>query len=293
MSAPGPGGGPAPPPSAASSGGGEGNDGGGNGGSNAGGARPKGRRGPSRLRRAAFWTGLPALFYALSLSVLSDSLFLLAIPGLIGLTAVGSAGALMALYARLRGKVPYATDGSDREGAVRHHRSVLRVRFAVLVCACLAAAATVPLTKSDYAVPLAPLSIITLLVGTRYWFEQVRSVGIASRVLDVYEYEFRAPVEKLNLRSAGKRSLRLGGGSEESPRMSAHQPLGAWWPEGVEDGVWFAGDDVFGGVVLVPGSGELIVVQPLNWDELDSERNRTGDGRRDRARRAGVDRRRI
>lgn len=284
MSASAPGGDPSPTPPAGSGGVGDV-------------PRPAGRKGPSPLRRAVFWTGSLAVFYGLSLSVLDDSLFLLAIPGLIGLVTMGSTGVLLSLYAPLRGEIPYATDGTDRQGAVRHHRSVLRGRFGILVVACLAVAATLPVTKSDYVVPLAPLSVLSLLVGTRFWFEQVRSVGVASRVLEVYGYEFRAPVEKLNLRTAGKRSLRLGGrpggGGEESPRMAAHQPLGALWPEDIADGVWFAGDDVFGGVVLVPGSGELMVLQPLNWDELAGRRDRAGADRIGRANRAGLDRRRV
>lgn len=255
--------------------------------------RPAKLRGPSPLRRAAFWTGAFALFYGLSLSVLSDSLFLLAIPGLIGLAALGSTGALLALHAPLRGQIPYATDGTNSQGAVEHHRSVLRKRLGILVFACLAAAATVPVTKSDYAIPLAPLSILALFVGTRFWFEQARAVRLASRALDVYGFEFRAPVEKLNLRSSGKRSLRLGGPGGESPKMSAYQPLGQMWPRDIADGVWFAGDDVFGGVVLVPGSGELMIAQPLNWDELAGERNRAGAERQERAGRAGFDRRRT
>lgn len=256
--------------------------------------RPAKLRGPSPLRRVAFWTVAFAVFYGLSLCVLSDSLFLLAIPGLIGLAALGSTGALLALYSPLRADVPYATDGTNPQGVVEHHRSVLRKRFGILVLVCVAAAATVPVTKSDYVIPLAPLSILALFVGTRFWFEQLRSVRLASQALDVYGFEFRAPVEKLNLRSSGKRSLRLGGGSGgESPKMSAHQPLGQMWPRDIADGVWFAGDDIFGGVVLVPGSGELMVAQPLNWDEFAAERNRAGAERLERANRAGFDQRRV
>lgn len=255
--------------------------------------RPAKLRGQARLRRVAFWTLAFALFYGLALCVLTDSLFLLAVPGLIGLAGLGATGTLLALYAPLRGAVPYATDGTNSRGAVEHHRSVLWKRYATLVPACLAVAATVPVTKSDYAVPLAPIAVLTLLVGTRYWFEQYRSVRIAARVVDAYDFTFRAPVEKLSLRGSGKRSLRMGSADAASPKMAAHQPLGKQWPERIEDGVWFAGDDVFGGVVLVPGSGELMLAQPLNWDELAGERNRAGAERMERAQRAGLDRRRV
>ncbi|SCK33014.1 hypothetical protein [Streptomyces sp. WMMB 322] len=255
--------------------------------------RPAKPRGPSPLRRVAFWTGAFAVFYGLALCVLTDSLFLLAIPGLIGLAALGSTGALLALYAPVRGRVPYATDGTNAQGAVEYHRSVLGKRYGILVLLCLAAAASVPVTKSDYVIPLAPMAILVLFLGTRFWFEQSRSVRLAARVADVYGFEFRAPVEKLNIRASGKRSLRLGRPDEGSPKMSAHQPLGKLWPENIEAGVWFAGDDVFGGVALVPGSGELMIAQPLHWDELAGERSRAGAERTQKAQRAGLDRRRV
>ena len=253
---------------------------------------PKKPTGPSPWR-LPLWLLAFAGLYGLSLTVLVDSLFLLAVPGLIGLVALGSTTVLSALYRPLGADVPYATDGTDHRGVLHHHRSVLRKRYGTLVSVCIAAAALVPVTKSDYSVPLAPFAVVCLLVGTRFWFEQLRSVRLSAGVLDVYTFEFRAPVQTLDLRAAGKRSLRLGGEGEEFPKMSAHQPLGQKWPEDIADGVWFAGDDVFGGVLMVPGSGELMCVQPLAWDELAGERSRAGAERIEKAKRAGLGRRSV
>lgn len=263
-------------------------------------------RQPSRLRSVGLWGLSFAACYGLALLVLTDSLVVLAVPGLIGCMALTAFGVLWLLYEPLGGDVPYATDGSDRRGVVRHHRAVLLRRCAVILCVVAALVATVFGTQSDYAVICAPIAVIGFFVAAGYCGEQVRTLVHAARVLDEYEFTFRAPVEKLHLRAAGKRSLRLGGedgdegaaatgdgGDGRSPKLAAHQPLGKLWPENIEDGVWFAGDEIFGGVVMVPGSGELLRVQPLQWDELAGERSRAGADRLARAERAGLTKRSV
>lgn len=253
-------------------------------------SRPAMDKSPSRVRRMGLWVSAAAVCYGLTLAVLTDSFVIVAIPGLIGLVTLGSMAGLWLMYRPLGdSSPPYATDGSDHRGAVQHHRSVLLKRYATLVIVCIALAASLPVTKSDYLIPLAPLAVMSLLMGTRYWLEQVRWIRRSSRVLDVYGFTFRAPVQTLNLRSAGKRSLRLGRDGDECPKMSGHQPLGNRWPKDIAEGVWFAGDDVFGGVLLVPGSGELMCIQPLNWDELAGERSRAGAERLEKAKHAGLD----
>jgi hypothetical protein len=250
---------------------------------------------PSRTLTAAKWALAFTAAYGLSLLVLTDSLVFLAVPGLIALLALTATAVLLLLYEPFRGQVPYATDGSDRRGPVRHHRTVLLRRYVMLLCVVAVLVALVIGTQSDYAVMCAPVALVTFLLGTFFCGEQMRSVRIAARVLEAYEFTFRAPVEKLNLRGSGKRSLRLGGGggAGRNPELAAHQPLGKLWPKGIEDGVWFAGDEIFGGVVLVPGSGELMRVQPLKWDELAAERSRAGAERLERATRAGLTRRSL
>ncbi|MFE3034074.1 hypothetical protein ACFXKY_20860 [Streptomyces canus] len=57
------------------------------------------------------------------------------------------------------------------------------------------------------------------------------------------------------------------------------------WPEGAEDGVWFAGDLPFGGVIVVPGSDTLLVVRPKDWDKFAPEREQADPARTERAQR--------
>lgn len=113
-----------------------------------------------------------------------------------------------------------------------------------------------------------------------------------SRILRAYPSAYRSPVKKLNLRQNGRRFLTLGeGGSKPSPVMSGRDPLfGKQWPKEIAEGVWFAGDDAFGGAVLVPGSGELMCMQPRDWGALQKERASADPERISRAKRAGLKR---
>jgi hypothetical protein len=76
-----------------------------------------------------------------------------------------------------------------------------------------------------------------------------------------------------------------------SPLMEAVEGLGRQRrPEGVEDGVWVAGDLPFGGVVIVPSNGSYLLIRPAKWEKLASEREQAGPDRIARAQRAGLGR---
>lgn len=113
-----------------------------------------------------------------------------------------------------------------------------------------------------------------------------------ARIMSVYTPVFRSPVKKLNLHQNGRRFLSMGeGGVNPSPPMSARDPLfGKQWPKGIADGVWFAGDDAFGGAIIVPMSGELMCMQPRDWAALESKRAAADTERVARAKRAGLKR---
>ncbi|OEV11009.1 hypothetical protein AN218_14935 [Streptomyces nanshensis] len=187
----------------------------------------------------------------------------------------------------------YATDGSDCRGAVRHHRLVVVRRFVVLVLVAGSLGAVPLSTEISYFFPLIVVGMLGLVSGAIVLVQQLSWLRHCSRALKAYDVEFRTPVEKLGRQSSGKRVLRLGEGEQASPKMSARQPLGLDWPESISDGVWFAGDDVFGGALLVPGSGELLLVQPQDWAALRGERGQIEAERQQRAERAGFDRQLI
>jgi hypothetical protein len=62
------------------------------------------------------------------------------------------------------------------------------------------------------------------------------------------------------------------------------------WPADISQGIWFAGDDPFGGAALVPGTGELLFMQPRIRELTAEQRENAGPERIRRARRAGIKR---
>jgi len=253
---------------------------------------PEAGGGRGVLRRAVFLGGGLAVSYGLVLTVLSDTFFWFAIPGMLGLAIVVLLGTQMLLFRPFGGTVPFATDGTDRRGPVKYHYRVLVLRY-LLVAVPAIALVVLPLVLGvRYLGPFIAVGLLALLLGTKFWLPQLGWTWKCSRVLKVYDFEFRAPVRKSNLHAKGRRSLTLGAGG--SARMAAREPLHSGrWPEKIADGVWFAGDDVFGGVLLVPGTGELMVVQPADWIVHEKARRQAGAERREKAERAGLTRKSV
>jgi hypothetical protein len=230
--------------------------------------------------------------YGLVLIGAGGSFLLLAIPGIVGLAVVESVAVQAVLRRPSRGAAaPYPTDGTDHRGAVKYLYTALAKRYAGLVLVSLALMAVPLVTTSTRLIPLMGVGLLGVMSATVFWFDQLRWVRQCSRVLNVYEFEVCERVEKVELRSSGRRFLVLGSGDRVSPEMSAREPMGhPKWPERIAEGVWFAGDDVFGGVLLVPGTGELMCMQPVDWDELEEWRTEAGAERLAKAKRAGLDR---
>ncbi|NLU76545.1 hypothetical protein HCC61_28640 [Streptomyces sp. HNM0575] len=245
-----------------------------------------------RRRLAILATSTWLVSYALTLAIFSDSLFILGIPGIIGLVTATVMTAVGWMYKSVNA-VPYATDCTDPRGALRYHRLVVTRRFVLLVLVAGALGAVPLITEISYFFPLIVVGMMSLVVAAIVLVQQLTWLRHCSRALKTYDAEFRTPVEKLGRQSGGKRILRLSEGEQASPKMSARQPLGLEWPEAIHDGVWFAGDDMFGGALLVPGSGELVLVQPLEWAALSAQRGRVEAARQQAAEHAGFHRKLI
>ncbi|MGP3999765.1 hypothetical protein [Streptomyces sp. 8N706] len=72
-----------------------------------------------------------------------------------------------------------------------------------------------------------------------------------------------------------------------APLLRAAKAVGGRrWPKGTEGGVWVAGDVPFGGVIVVPGTNEMLFFQPARWEKLAPEREQAGAERIERAKRA-------
>ena len=79
-------------------------------------------------------------------------------------------------------------------------------------------------------------------------------------------------------------------------RMNPIPRRGPWrnpWPEGIDNGVYVAGDLPFGAVGYVPSSGTFFFMQPDDWDRTAHDRKLATPLRATRAQAAGLTRRII
>ncbi|EST23176.1 hypothetical protein N566_26030 [Streptomycetaceae bacterium MP113-05] len=246
---------------------------------------------PSALRRVVFRGSLFAACYGLTLCVLLENWFLLAIPGLIGMVTIGGLVAVAITTHRASVEVPFATDGSDSRGPLAHHRSAVLKSYPLVLALVAVLVGLVVLVKSDYLIPLAPMAAAGFIMGTRSWLGQLLTLNQCARVLKVYRFTHRTPVKVLHRARGGKQLFRLGSGEHESPRLIGSQVGGEKdWGKRVGDEVWFAGDELFGGVLLVPGSGELVAVQPSDLPAVGPQRAAAAPDRQELAKKAGIGR---
>ncbi|MDI3405456.1 hypothetical protein [Streptomyces cavernicola] len=121
-----------------------------------------------------------------------------------------------------------------------------------------------------------------------------RRLALCERVLRNYPLEYRTRVEKrgsewrlLGTVYTVKLSTRGQSGAREMRAVNAS--VVRRWPAGAENGgAWFAGDPAFGGVMVVPGTDDMLFLQPAEWEKYESERAAADPARRDLAERAGI-----
>lgn len=78
--------------------------------------------------------------------------------------------------------------------------------------------------------------------------------------------------------------------SGETLQVIAVEPQGlSRWPKAAEDSVLIAGDLPFGGVVAVPGTNELFLMQPSDWHGTTPKRTGASPARTARAKEAGIE----
>lgn len=229
--------------------------------------------------------------YGLMLTLLNDVFFFLAIPGMFGLL-IAAFGIALAVMRNpfVASEVPYPVDGTERSAVVKYHRAVVAKRYAVLVLVSVALALVPLVAPVSVLYPLIGVGLALAAAATHCLIDQLRWIQLCSRALQAYTFEFRAPVQTLTLKGGGTRTLRVGGEGSAFPKMSARATVGhEQWPTGIEDGVWFAGDDAFGGMVLAPSTGELMCMQPLDWQAFADERAQASTDRLAKAKQAGMD----
>ncbi|EIE98505.1 hypothetical protein [Saccharomonospora glauca] len=244
----------------------------------------KPRRRLSR-KRAAIWAGSTLACYATTLCLLSDVLFPLAIPGIIGLLVIAILGVIRFLHARPR---PYEV--RDVRHALRRHRLVVWRRFGGLLVLAVALCALPPLLDVTALYPLLAVGVVLPECGLAFFGQQLWLLRRCSKVLSVYEPRPHVPITILSGLKYGQVSLRLGEESRRLPRMAAqgvaHFDI---HDSDIAGEGWYAGDDELGGV-LVPATGDLLLLVPLDGKERARHRSRADSERKAKERRAGLDR---
>ncbi len=192
-------------------------------------------------------------------------------------------------------QAPYATDGTDFKGALGYYYRSALTRFAKLGLPSAALFVQMfawPMDSRGYALPFAIAGMFGLLIAFFLAYGRLFLTWRCARVFRTYPLEFRAPVEKVKLERPLRLHMRLGDKAGQPPvTLLAKDPLGqSRWPDGIANGVWFAGDEPFGGAAIVPGSGELLFMQPTEWALSAKERDSAGEDRVGRAKRAGIKR---
>lgn len=186
---------------------------------------------------------------------------------------------------------PYVTDGTDFRGALEYHYGIALRRFAKFGIPCAVIFVQMYLWPMEYRGFLLPVAIIGFLgfmFTSILFYARMSMIWNCSRVFRTYPLEFRGPLEQGRLENR-KQYLRFGQQAGQLVTMLPKDPLQrSGWPKRAVDGVWFAGDDPFGGAAIVPGTGELLFMQPSEWHQTAEGRENAGGDRITQAKRAGI-----
>ncbi|GAA2511607.1 hypothetical protein [Streptomyces longisporus] len=138
--------------------------------------------------------------------------------------------------------------------------------------------------------PAAVLVLIFLVLRLRHGSR----FKVCEKVLHTYPLEYRTRVSKKDTEwkyLGDVHTVRLSvRGQHGAPSLRAinASTVRRWPKEAEEGGAWFAGDLAFGGVMIVPGSNDMLFVQPADWEKYKQERAQADPQRRALAERAGI-----
>ncbi|MFJ9178776.1 hypothetical protein [Streptomyces sp. NPDC102360] len=180
-----------------------------------------------------------------------------------------------------------------REAARRHYQFAVK-RFALYAPVYVALWGLFMVSHTALLIPVGLVGILGAVYCLQMLARRAGCTWLCSRAFRAYAAEFVPSVKKVRQEGGGVLFLLLG--QERNPMwtMRAHKARReGGWPKDIEAGVWFAGDRLFGGAAFVPGSGELLIMQPNGWKLWAPERKSAGAERIARARRAGIRRLRI
>ncbi|MCT9079477.1 hypothetical protein [Streptomyces fulvoviolaceus] len=143
-----------------------------------------------------------------------------------------------------------------------------------------------------FCIPVGLFVLIFLVLRLRHGAR----LGVCEKVLHTYPLEYRTRVSKKGSEwkyLGDVHTVRLSvRGQHGAPSLRAvnASTVRRWPKEAEEGGAWFAGDQAFGGVLIVPGSNDMLFVQPADWEKYEQERDQADPQRRALAEQAGISR---
>ncbi|MFH0522280.1 hypothetical protein ACHBTE_34615 [Streptomyces sp. M41] len=185
--------------------------------------------------------------------------------------------------------------------AVLAHNKAVRTRHIAVRAALGAALIALPFVLVAAGVPNTFLTVLPIVLGLFVLLflllrvRHGRRLGVCEQVLRTYPLEYRDRVDKrgserllLGTVHTVKLSLRGQHGARTMRAVSASTVRR--WPQGTDNGAWFAGDPAFGGVMIVPGTNDMLFLQPADWQKYEPERTQSDPHRQALAAQAGISR---
>ncbi|MEU6543783.1 hypothetical protein [Streptomyces sp. NPDC046859] len=181
---------------------------------------------------------------------------------------------------------------------VAHNRSA-RSRYVILRAALGTALIALPFALIGAGVPNTLLTVLPIVPGLFVLLllllqvRHGRRLDVCERVLRTYPLEYRDRVDRrgsawLLLGTVHTVKLPIRGQHGARTMRALNVSMTRRWPRGTETGAWFAGDPAFGGVLIVPGTGDMLFLQPADWERHEPERTEADPQRRERAADAGI-----
>ncbi|MFE0434517.1 hypothetical protein ACFW2K_06120 [Streptomyces nigra] len=178
----------------------------------------------------------------------------------------------------------------NRSARARHIALRAALGATLITLPVLLVAAGVPNTFLTV-LPIVPglFLLLLLLLRTRHG----QRLKVCERVLRTYPLEYRDRVDRrgsewrlLGTVHTAKLSVRGQHGARTMRALNASTVRR--WPQGTDSGAWFAGDPAFGGVMIVPGTGDMLFLQPAEWERYEDERAGADPQRHALAEQAGI-----
>jgi len=180
----------------------------------------------------------------------------------------------------------------NRTFLYRHIATRLALAMILFVVPLVARSAGWDAALPAFCAPAALLVLIFLVLRLRHGSR----LGVCEKVLYAYPLEYRTRVSKkgsewkyLGDVHAVRLSVR---GQHGAPSLRAinASTVRRWPKEAEQGGAWFAGAPAFGGVMIVPGSNDMLFVQPADWEKYEPQRAQADPERKALAQQAGISR---